>query len=115
VVLGKGIVFDKDDPYTGIDFDKCRDAQTGTTQPWAAALIAELSSYTELSPSGTGWHVIARARLSKERNKIGHVEMYDCGRFFTMTGQTVVGMGRSSIELRDLRSFEEPKCQLEPP
>jgi predicted P-loop ATPase len=37
----------------GIDLDSCRDA-AGTLAPWAAAVVQRISSYAEVSPSGTG-------------------------------------------------------------
>jgi hypothetical protein len=104
---GIGFVFTKNDPYTGIDFDKCRDLRTGIIEPWALKLIRELDSYTELSPSETGLHTITRSNLAGKQNKKGHLEMYDHLRFFTMTGSLVAGIGRDTIEQRDLRSIEE--------
>jgi len=104
---GIGFVFTKNDPYTGIDFDKCRDPRTGIIEPWALKLISELDSYTELSPSETGSHTITRSNLRGKQNKKGYVEMYDHLRFFTMTGRLVAGVGRNTIEQRDLRSIEE--------
>lgn len=56
-----GFVFTKD--LVGIDFDHCRDKKTGVTDEWALSAIKELDSYTELSQSGTGWHVIVEGKL----------------------------------------------------
>jgi len=65
---------------------------------WAAAIIARLSSYTEVSPSGTGVHVILRGMLpegvnGKEKEFSGpgyrpdaKIEMYSAKRYFTFTG-----------------------------
>src|SRR5215475_1402871 len=57
---GVGYVFSAEDPYTGIDLDKCRDPETGAVEDWAREIITALRSYTELSPSGTGVHIIVR-------------------------------------------------------
>jgi len=102
-----GFVFTKQAGYVGVDFDKCRDAETGVTQPWAFKVIVELDSYTELSQSGTGWHVIVKGSLPPGGNRRGRVEMYDCGRFFCMTGVTPDGLGRRTIEQRDLRALQQ--------
>jgi putative DNA primase/helicase len=59
---GLGFVFCERDPFTGVDLDHCRD-EGGELHPTAAALIGELDSYCEWSPSGQGVHVIVRARL----------------------------------------------------
>src|SRR5260370_8038225 len=99
---GIGFVFTKQAEYTGVDFDKCRDPQTGETEKWALDFIKKLDSYTELSQSGTGWHVIVKGHLAPGRNRSGHVEMEDCGRYFCMTGALVEGAGRGKIEPRDL-------------
>ncbi len=59
VVHGYGYVFAADDPYCGLDFDNCLDAD-GNLNPTVAAMVADLDSYTEVSPSGTGLHIIVR-------------------------------------------------------
>ena len=51
-----------------------------------------LNSYTEVSPSGKGIHVIVKGRLPPGRWKKGPVEMYSEGRFFTMSGTRLSGM-----------------------
>jgi putative DNA primase/helicase len=48
--------------------------------------------YTELSPSRTGVHLIAAGSLSGQGLKTPCVEMYDSGRYFTVTGH---GLGVS--------------------
>ena len=58
-VDGIGFVF-ADDGLVGIDLDKCV-LEDGTLHPAAAEIVRDLDSYTELSPTGTGVHVIVRA------------------------------------------------------
>lgn len=88
---GVGYVFTEDDPFTGIDLDKCRDPATGTAEPWALDIVNSLASYTEVSPSGTGAHIIVKAQLTGLHNRKDGVEIYDRKRFFTMTGAKVKG------------------------
>ncbi len=96
-IAGIGYVFSPDDPYTGIDFDTCRDPETGELDAWAAAALAGFDSYVEVSPSGTGIKAFVKATLPDHgiRRKRpddlpgGMVEMYDSGRFFTVTGHHV--------------------------
>jgi len=91
---GIGFVFSADDPYMGIDLDKCRDPQTGEVAEWARRIISELDSYAEVSPSGTGVHIIVRANKAGEKCKVakpGVIEMYDQARYFTMTGNQLAG------------------------
>lgn len=102
-----GFVFKKSAGFVGIDLDKCRDPRTSVTEQWALDIIKELDSYTELSQSGTGWHVIVRGDLPPGGNRKGRIEMYDSGRFFCMTGAVVPGIGRSTIKARDLASLHK--------
>jgi putative DNA primase/helicase len=85
---GVGFVFCSGDPYVGVDLDGCVDPETGEIKPWAMRIVKELESYTELSPSGTGVHVIARGKIS-HNVKRSPVEMYSQKRFFTITGHVL--------------------------
>ena len=89
---GLGFVFSEEDSYCGIDLDHVRDLETGQFEPWARELIKRLDSYTELSPSGTGAHVIVRAKVPGSRRRNDYVEIYDGGRFFCMTGERLKGV-----------------------
>lgn len=92
-VEGVGFVFTADDAFCGVDLDDCIDADTGALKPWGARIVAELNSYTEISPSGRGVKSFVRARKTwrrcKARYEDGDVEMYDQRRFFTVTGERV--------------------------
>ena len=82
---GMGFVFTARDPFCGVDLDSCVDPETVETEAWATEIVEELDSYTEISPSGTGLHVIVRAKLPPGGNRKDRVEIYDRGRFFTVT------------------------------
>jgi len=82
---GVGFVFTKSDPYVGIDIDDAAE-ESGRWKPETREIIAELNSYTERSPSGRGCHIIGRGVLPPRGRKKGRIEMYDTGRFFTVTG-----------------------------
>ena len=90
-VDGIGFVFTADDPYVGVDLDDCRDPETGAVEDWAAEIIQRLASYTEVSPSGTGVHIITRGTAPAKGNRRGNLEMYDRDRYFTVTGDRVPG------------------------
>lgn len=83
---GVGFVFTNKDPFCGIDLDKCRDPKTGTIEPWAQAIIEKLDSYTEISPSDRGVHIIIEGQLPEGQRRRGQIELYETGRYFTMTG-----------------------------
>ncbi|MCE9635856.1 MAG: hypothetical protein K8T90_09140 [Planctomycetes bacterium] len=92
---GVGFVF-AEGAFAGIDLDHCRDPETGAIDSWARAVLDRLQSYSEASPSGTGIHVIVQATLpgkGKKRRVEANgaqpdaaIEMYDRGRYFTVTG-----------------------------
>jgi len=86
---GVGFVFTDDDPIVGVDLDDCRDPETDDVDDAALDIIARLDSYTEVSPSGTGYHVLVTGTLPDGRNRRGSVELYDTARFFTVTGDHV--------------------------
>ncbi|WP_199708849.1 hypothetical protein [Haloferax sp. Atlit-10N] len=86
---GVGFVFTDDDPIVGVDLDDCRDPEAGDVDDAALDIIARLDSYTEVSPSGTGYHVLITGTLPDGRNRRGSVELYDMARFFTVTGDHV--------------------------
>ncbi|MDZ5810534.1 hypothetical protein U4E84_04105, partial [Halorubrum sp. AD140] len=88
-VDGLGFVFSSDDPLIGVDLDDCRDPDTGEPTRWASQIISHLDSYTEVSPSGTGYHVLVTGTLPDGRNRSGDLEVYDRSRFFTVTGAHV--------------------------
>ena len=97
-LAGVGFVFTEGDPFAGVDLDNCRNPATGELEAWAKRIVDAFDSYTEVSPTGTGVKIIVRGELPSGRNRRGPVEMYDSGRFFTLTGD-VVGT-RTAIEDR---------------
>jgi primase-polymerase (primpol)-like protein len=92
---GIGFVFTSEDDLCGVDLDGCLNADTGEIEPWARIIIEELDSYTEISPSGTGVHVLVRATLPEGRNRKGRFETYDRDRYFTVTGKHLAGTPRT--------------------
>jgi putative DNA primase/helicase len=117
---GLGYVFSPQDDYAGIDFDHCRDKATGQLKYCAQVLLDYLSSYTEISPSGTGIHIIVRGKVPPGGNAKGlpcgaKVEMYDQERFFTVTGAHLAGM-LSPTELEALHTeiFGKPQDSPNP-
>lgn len=99
---GVAFVFTADDPFAVIDLDHVRNVDTGETEPWALAVIDELASYTEISWSGTGWHIVIQGKLPSQGRKRGRVELYDERKCMTLTGNTVIGFGTEDVVRRDL-------------
>ena len=88
-----GIGFVLGDGWLGLDADHVRDLDTGEWLPGILDEIKSVQSYAELSPSKTGAHVIAYGETPGDRSRAkGEVwEMYDRGRFFTVTGAHIPG------------------------
>jgi len=107
-VAGIGFVFTEDDPFVGVDLDDCRNAETGEADSWAHEIIEQLDSFTEVSPSGTGYHVYVRGELPDGGNRSGDIECYESARFFTVTGDRVPGtphdINERTAELADLHA-----------
>jgi putative DNA primase/helicase len=92
---GIGFVFCSADPFVGIDLDNCRDAESGEIAPWAQKVLSSVKEgYAEISPSGTGIHIIVEGALreggvQKKVPPNGKIEMYSRDRFFTVTGEAL--------------------------
>jgi DNA-binding transcriptional ArsR family regulator len=94
---GVGFDFTDDDPYVGIDLDQVFDGVF--FEDAALEIIKRFNTYAEASPSGTGVHIIFKADgVVLPFNRKGGVEIYNWGRFFAMTGDTIQGF--SEIEDR---------------
>ncbi len=93
-VDGIGFVFTENDPFCGIDFDGYRDPGTNEIEEPARQYIERFNSWTEISQSGKGLHVIVKAQKPSDKrckdDKIG-IEIYDHARFFALTGNTLPG------------------------
>ena len=81
VVLGNGV--------WGVDIDKCCDAATGKFSPESRAVVIELDSFGQYSPSGTGCHVLGLGKLPgpgiKKPFGNGAIEIKSDGFYFTFT------------------------------
>ena len=83
---------------SGVDLDDVRDPATGELTEAAAQIVRDLSSYTELSPSGRGLHVLMRGELPDGESAGkwplpggGSVEVYSRTHYFTFTGFSLAG------------------------
>ena len=89
-----GVGFFFEPPYLGIDIDDIDDAlhryfQGDKIDNIVAEFNEAFKSYTEISPSGNGLHIIVKGQIPGSRRRKNNIEMYDSGRFFTMTGKTI--------------------------
>jgi len=85
--------------WQGLDLDGVRDPATGALEPWALEIVKAIDTYSEVSPSGRGVHLIGRgteALKTIKKDKAG-VEFYTKGRFFTYTGVPINGKASTNI------------------
>ncbi|TMC16646.1 MAG: hypothetical protein E6J34_19790, partial [Chloroflexi bacterium] len=97
---GIGCIFGPQDGYIRIDLDNCRCPGTGEIDRWALEILAYLTTYAEVSPSGEGIHLIARGKLRGPDRKVsklgehhhGSLEMYASSHnYFTWTNAQLPG------------------------
>src|SRR5581483_11973715 len=80
------------DGYVGLDLDHCYDEPKAETADWAKQLIAALPpTYTELTPSRSGfhlWYKLAEGVQPPDKKGVRTkcAEVYLTGRYFTVTG-----------------------------
>jgi hypothetical protein len=115
------------DGFAGIDLDVVRTPTTGELLPWAGELLTDAVTYADVSPSGTGVKLFGRGVWRGDWHKrphpssVGEVEVYDGGRFFTLTGYTagvsadVADIQPTLDSLVTLFDAKQPDDVLSPP
>ena len=94
---GDGLGFALGDGVACIDLDHC--LTDGVLADWAEPIVrACRGTYMEISPSGEGLHIFGFAEVGKGRRN-GGVEVYDRGRYMTVTMRRYK---RAPLVLRDL-------------
>jgi putative DNA primase/helicase len=85
---GLGFVLPPSGAMFFLDLDHARNPQTGDIKPWAVRLIECLDSYTEISPSGSGLHILGFVTVAVPPAglKKTAIELYTRGRYSTITG-----------------------------
>lgn len=89
-----GIGFALGDGWSGVDLDDC--IVDGSLQDWAADIVSEVDSYTEISPSKKGVKIFTKGAIpggQGRRTQVGDgaIELYPGGRYFTVTGDRLEG------------------------
>lgn len=105
---GLGFVFNGDG-LVGVDLDCCLEDDGVTVKPWALEIIEALgATYVERSPSLIGLKAFGVGRIG-DRGKAwavpgdpqGRVEIYDCGRYFTVTGDRWPGSAETVEDISE--------------
>jgi hypothetical protein len=104
-MAGIGFVFKEDSEIVGIDFDDCVKDGKFTTE-LAKKYFTKFNSYTEISPSGTGFKTwifgIKPGTLCRKTVLGSDVEVYEKGRFFCVTGMRCSGSSPNIEEGQDV-------------
>ena len=88
--------FTESGPFVGFDLDDVTKEDGFTDE--ALDSVERLDSYTEVSSSGTGLHVIAEGehlddcKTRGDLSEAGHLEVYDESRYFVLTGDVFKGL-----------------------
>ncbi len=121
---GIGFEFRSENGLTGIDLDTVRDPKNGWVDPVALDIIKRADSYTEVSPSGYGFHIICRGspslawhkkplppnrieRVADGKRKTPEIEIYTEKRYFTVTGNVYQGRRTVSDAAEFVRELQE--------
>lgn len=91
LVSGIGFVFTQEDEFFGIDIDdesKVPAEFLDLRRKVVQEILSNANTYTEVSPSGNGLHLIAKGKLpaTGRRSVKLQLEVYGAERYFTITG-----------------------------
>jgi hypothetical protein len=104
-------------PYIGVDVDDCINPASGEIDARGAEIVEALEGYTEVSPSGTGVKIWVKGEIPRNYKKDG-LEVYNGGRYFTLTGEAFGAAPETvperTVELRALITREFPEKPKKP-
>lgn len=90
--MGIGFVLTANDPYAFIDLDDpYKNTKPDEVTPIIEShqkILSSFDTYTEVSPSGKGLHLIVKGAVDKGRRR-NKVEIYSSERYMTITGNTL--------------------------
>ena len=114
---GLGFGFLASDRLTFIDLDHCIDAD-GVLSDLAEEVLAMFpDTYTEVSQSETGLHIICRGTVP-QAVKRPEIEMYSCGRYMAFTGNAWTAAEptehQKEIDLLFSRYGKKPEAETKP-
>ena len=112
-----GFVFTKESQILGIDLDHV--IPGSELCEWAESIVTKANSYTEISPSGEGLHILGiGSKPSGMPSRVdmpndSGVEVYDTRRYFTFTGKVFRNYDRlNAIDVLKVLDFVKPKPEV---
>lgn len=117
----KGVGIMLGDGLCGIDIDHCIDPETGQASDLAREIVEQMDTYTEVSPSGTGLHLLffgEKPGPACRRTDLG-LELYSGRRYFTVTGRVYrdrpLELRSEAVAAVYAKYLEKPKPAAAPP
>jgi primase-polymerase (primpol)-like protein len=110
----EGLVFTicKEDGYVFIDLDDCRNDSNKLNKPAKEALDL-FKSYSEVSPSDKGIHIVIKGKKPGDKCKVDGIEIYDA-HFMVVTGRWMSSCGTREIENRQEQLEQFYRKYLDP-
>jgi len=104
-----GFVFSRDDPYAVIDLDTYK-AKDDKIKSLHGEIKRHAATYTELSQSGLGTHIIGRGWVAEgAHNEANALEIYSHARFMICTGDVgVEGLIQPVVSIQELLDYLYP-------
>lgn len=89
-----GLAFYFANGYVGLDIDHIKDELDSFGEGGPSELLSTIremtkNSYLEISLSGEGIHVLFKGKIPGKHRRKGNFEMYESGRFFALTANTI--------------------------
>lgn len=103
---------DPSEGFVFVDLDRCRDPKTGAVADWAQEIVDSLNTYTEISESGKGLHLVGRGKLPADfylkgdgdessdyrPNKVEIYSGHKPNKLMAMTGNLLPGLTPATIQ-----------------
>lgn len=107
-----GLAFYFANGYVGLDIDHIQDDLSDWHQGDSSSdnLVNKFKAltkgtYMEISQSGTGIHAIFKGKIPGKRRRKGNFEMYQAGRFFALTGNSISPPVVGELNKDEMRSL----------
>ena len=129
-----GVGFVLRPPYFGIDLDTVRNPETNEICSDAQYVVDTIYSYTEISQSGTGLHIICRANFKNEKKKStlpcnpiierknskgnlknSDIEMYHEKQYFALTGDVYENRNEITDQTDSVKTVYNKFMEDKPP
>lgn len=95
--------------YFGVDIDHALDNGELIDE-----FVSQLRSYTEISQSGEGIHIICKGILPQGQRRKGNIEMYDNVRFLALTGNIYKGYTEIAERTEEIKILHAKYLQPQP-